>query len=266
MRRGFTLIELLVVIAIIALLVGLLVPAIGRARTAARMTACGSNLHQIGIGVSSYLDTNKNRLPQALGPLPTGGEGIIGTLFAGKRGQLPFYGIDLLGPGQRPLNPYVVDLPNADPATVENFEVPVFRSPWDAGSRNTGIPIPGFESFKVVYDSLGTSYMLNDHDLRGESFATLVPRTLAGEGSPMPTILNPSRTWMVGTQAIYNFQLQPGGQTEDRGMYWLPDSGPSRVHANLLFADYHVRTGVVIPRTDASGGTPNATQDYSFLP
>lgn len=58
-RRGFTLVELLVVVAVISLVIGLLLPAIGMAREAARKSACGSNLKQIGIGLHSYLTANK---------------------------------------------------------------------------------------------------------------------------------------------------------------------------------------------------------------
>ncbi len=81
--RGFTLIELLVVIAIIAILAAILLPALARAREAARRAACQSNLKQWGIICKMYSGENKDLFPPGTQVVPSGFD-------------LSFWGVDSL--------------------------------------------------------------------------------------------------------------------------------------------------------------------------
>lgn len=63
MKRKFTLVELLVVVAVIAVLISLLLPALGSARERGRSISCVNNLKQLFLGVGFYIDDNDSWLP-----------------------------------------------------------------------------------------------------------------------------------------------------------------------------------------------------------
>jgi prepilin-type N-terminal cleavage/methylation domain-containing protein len=130
-RRGFTLIELLVVIAIIAILIGLLIPAVQKVRESAQRTQCSNNLKQMGLALHNFASSNDGGLPYEWYPLTQNGNW---TLTAGSAFYplLPFLEQGNLYNGQSGNTPQQT-FSNAASTTLK-----VFTCPSDAGVANVG--------------------------------------------------------------------------------------------------------------------------------
>jgi prepilin-type N-terminal cleavage/methylation domain-containing protein len=176
--RGFTLIELLVVIAIIALLIGILLPALGKARNAGRQAVSLNNIRQITVGGLTYRNDFNGFLPLILTNAPRQNGGTLGGActwsYGGKNnnafwagGALNVFDVEA---ADRPLNPYLypdlvfeapagnTPLPPQDPIR-RTLELTIYKDPSDRVTHQRNWPNPDFR--QSSYNDVGTSYHTN---------------------------------------------------------------------------------------------------------
>ncbi len=221
---GFTLIELLVVISIIALLIALLLPALGQARHAAMVAQCGSNLHQVALGVHSYLPDHQGRFPTYSAenrPVKSA------SWFWNNRAYLwgtkrTYQSTGLVEGGTRLLTDYMGEF--------------IARCPLDQGyGPGTGLGING-----PFFDNYGTSYVYQSAILstNGDLAGTGHTASAVLWGARLEDVAWPSLLVMAGDFTLQYPELFTGNAAPHYAMMHMHD--PREQRASLLFTDGHL--------------------------
>ncbi len=217
-NSAFTLIELLVVISIIALLIGIMIPALSAARLSAKRTTCATHLRQIAQATGSYLadwkDTYYWRGKDPSGNVDLGTYGMDWYVYGGRRTGNSYVGPQPIfnDPNFRPLNEYV------------NQDVLLFKCPHDETGQV-------WSDNHTHFDWVGNSYTFNACGHPDDMSGMVDGKGLAERRQI--DIINPAQTLVYFDTALHK---SPGS--------WHGKYG------NIAMADGHVYFGPLPTTTD----------------
>jgi len=220
-RDGFTLIELLVVIAIIALLMGVLLPALSRVRRQAKSTVCKNNLRQMALATMLYAADNGDRLPYAWGVSHNANTNNFQTL----------------------LIPYVLkDKFNADRNTEDSdFARNVFRCPTRLKENHyrSHVNYPGTGNpWKISYGM--NQYTSLNFPVPGGGFPSAKTAKLSMVSRPGTTLLIADLSYELNHPAITYLEPRKVGEELYHDVGWRHGMPHPEGHANILLMDMRV--------------------------
>lgn len=250
--RGFTLAELLVVIAIIALLAGLLLPALARAREQAQAVACVNHLRQLQIAFHLYADDHRDYLTAAETEIRLEGalrwvDGIMSPTFTDRHSDMTNRQM-LIAPGPGHLGPYV--------RNPDVFHCPSDRSRTNLAKARGPFRVRSYtmNPYMVLGDGVGFSSNGN-YEYSASAFVKMTDFNRA----------SPAGIWVFIDEHEFTIKNGSFQFVWTMGPHWQWSAHwPARRHSgrgNLSFADGHVELHKwVDPRT----GPPVRTWDEAF--
>jgi prepilin-type N-terminal cleavage/methylation domain-containing protein len=225
-RRGFTLIELLVVIAIIAVLIGLLLPAVQKVRDAAARMSCSNNLHQIGVALHSYEGAYQKLPPGYVSRTAAVNDENLGPGWGWAAHLLPYVEQDNL---YRQIN-LNVDILDTTHAAVRVTPLKVFRCPSDTPATGDTWQVEGpsgplgrlaFANYVACGGTFEVSGFPDDNTgvfLRNKQFRI----TDISDGSSNTLLVterrskwSPMTTWVGAVTGAHNPPLNPAYEDEE---------------------------------------------------
>jgi prepilin-type N-terminal cleavage/methylation domain-containing protein len=241
-RTGFTLIECLVVIAIIAVLIGLLLPAVQKVREAGRRIESTNNLKQIMLAVHNYADGHQRQLPNIDGTAPNRNQSVLAAL-------LPYLEQQNAGDLQGPIKNY---LSPADPTIAESLsEGGIIASSYAANGR---VFIPGAAYPQSIPDGTSNTIGFGEHysDCAGTPFAVYLTNVGLGNWPHRATFADVLDSG-PGSTAL--FQVAPRITACDPGLPQTPH--PGGMLAALMDGSVRQLSSGISPATFWGAVTPD---------